>query len=196
MWWKGQPGWTWSVYLVAHKKIGKARVLKWHANKHFVLWTFLPLLFLVLNGVFFVVQVVLKGGDLQWVEWESELWEKKKKKDWILVQFASFFSFTCLVLALLLAFCFLPRVLFGLVLLRGKRQVESTCVCLEDCKGIHCMCNKSSKTRDKGGRACSFTWWFCVFFSSLLLFHFLEGSWREWKKKVWNVLGRVLSCWY
>lgn len=121
---------------------------------------------------------------------------EKKKKDWILVQFASFFSFTCLVLALLLVFCFLPRVLFGLVLLRGKRQVESTCVCLEDCKGIHCMCNKSSKTRDKGGRACSFTWWFCVFFSSLLLFHFLEGSWREWKKKVWNVLGRVLSCWY
>lgn len=115
-------------------------------------------------------------------EWESELLKRK----WIESQYDLRLFF--FILFLLLAFCFLPRVLFFWDL----SSWESTCMCLENCERIHFTCNKSSNTRDKGGgMACSFTWWFRV---SLLLFLFLEGSYeermKEKKKKAWNVLGR------
>ncbi len=122
-------------------------------------------------------------------EWESELLKRK----WIESQYDLRLFF--FILFLLLAFCFLPRVLFFWDL----SSWESTCMCLENCERIHFTCNKSSNTRDKGGgMACSFTWWFRV---SLLLFLFLEGSYeermkeRKKKREMFWVEGG-LSCWY
>lgn len=121
-------------------------------------------------------------------EWESELLKRK----WIESQYDLRLFF--FILFLLLAFCFLPRVLF---FFWDLSSWESTCMCLENCERIHFTCNKSSNTRDKGGgwHAALLDGFVFLYYSFFSLKDHMKREWKKKKREMFWVEGG-LSCWY